>query len=531
MPTLLSLVDAADPYAPGLIGNDLWAGPVLSLLSLRSFTRVALFCMPDDNERAEETARVISERYGVSAVVVALPGDSLPAAHRFVCDWRAKNPADESVACVNAGPIALRGVWWMLADEEGADLSLIEVTRPDYVTAEPATARDVSPPSPARRSFIIAREPAVAYRVETDPDHYELNWRGRGAGAARAPVPTLDHALRQLGLCGSDAAFRRAVETAATLAPHKAPVLLGGETGSGKGALAKLIHALSGRPENRWVALNCAAVPEQLAESILFGHKKGSFTGASTDQAGKFEAADKGTLFLDEIGELPMTLQAKLLKILEDGVVEAVGARQGKSVDVRVIAATNRDLRAAVTAKTFREDLYYRLSFARIEMPPLRERRGDIPQLALRLVAKINASLRNPRRLTPAAIQRLEQHSWPGNIRDLENVIGRSLLLSTRTELGAADLLFDAAPSASDPLQQLPEPREGFSLESFLSDARRQLILRALETSGGNQSAAARLLGLSPQAVHKFLREQTADQPVFRAAASRNAGNSEATLN
>ena len=257
------------------------------------------------------------------------------------------------------------------------------------------------------------------------------------------------------------------------------------------------------------MTLNCAALPETLAESILFGHKKGAFTGAALDQAGKFEVADRGTLFLDEIGELPLTLQAKLLKVLEDGVVEPLGARQGRAVDVRVIAATNRDLKAAVAAKTFREDLYYRLSVAQVQLPALRERRSDIPHLALHMVARLNASLRAPRRLSPAALQRLSQHDWPGNIRDLENVIGRSLLLAPGEVLEAADVLFDApAAGSADPLDALPAPHEGFSLDTFLNEARRQLILRALHLAAGKQSTAARLLGVTPQAISKFLRDE-----------------------
>ena len=502
MTTLFILIDTTDPYGPGLAGHDQWAGPVLTLLGLRAFERVVLLAGPEDGGRMQSTAEAAAGKFACAVESVVLPVSGVP---EFLRDWwsawRTRHPDEQAVACVNAGPLNLRGLWWGMADT----IDLIEVSRPEFVTDAPACVRDVSAAAPARRSF-IAREPAVAYRVETDPEAYERGWRGRPTGSAGAPPPTLEQALRQLGLHGQDPAFRRAVETAATLAPHKVPVLLGGATGSGKGALARLIHVLSSRPADRWVTLNGAALPENLAESILFGHKKGAFTGAASDQAGKFEVADRGTLFLDEIGELPLTLQAKLLKVLEDGVVEPVGARQGKPVDVRVIAATNRDLQAAVAAKTFREDLFYRLSFARIEVPALRERRGDIPALALHLVGKINGSLRAPRRLSPSALQRLEQHTWPGNIRELENVIGRSLLLSTREVLEAGDLLFDTpAAIAADPLQQLPTPREGFSMESYLSDARRQLILRALEMTAGNQSAAARLLGLTPQAVHKFL--------------------------
>ena len=504
MSTLLTILDPCDPYAPGLAGSDRWAGPALSLLGLRPFRRVVIFRPAEDDGRAEALVAAARRRHPELALeVVPLPASDGAA---FLRAWWSRRQGEPAVACVNAGPVALRSAWWWLADPP----ALVEVRCPRYLTDEPAQVFEVAAPAVSLEGG-RAREPAVAYRVETDPAAYEQGWRRRGASGGGAPAPDLDQALRQLGLCGEDPAFRRVLETAATVAPHKVPVLIGGETGTGKGALARLIHLMSGRPAEGWVALNCAALPEALAESILFGHKKGAFTGAASDQAGKFEIAHRGTLFLDEIGELPLALQAKLLKVLEDGVVEPLGARGGRPVDVRVIAATNRDLPAAVANKTFREDLFYRLSFAQLRLPPLRERRGDIHHLALHLVARLNASLSSPRRLLPSALQRLEQHDWPGNIRDLENVVGRSLLLAGQDALEAADLLFDAPASAlPDPLDQLPTPREGFSLEAYLDDARRQLILRALELSGGRQSAAARLLGVSPQAVHKFLKDRRA---------------------
>ena len=505
------MVDAADPYGPGCAGFDAWAGPVLTLAGLEPYDRVVLLADPAWSEHARETATALTQRHALPVEQVALPDGSAAAVLDFLRGWwrqrRRAGPAETGVVCVNAGPPEWRGVWWSLATTEGDSLQLVEVSTPRFIADEPARVTRLTVPRAAGFDELV-REPAVAYRVETDPAVYERAWPGREAGAAGTPPPTLEQAMRQLGLCGEHPAFRRAVDMAATVAPHRVTVMLGGETGTGKGALARLIHRLSGRPAERWVTLNCAALPETLAESILFGHKKGAFTGAAQDQAGKFEVADRGTLFLDEVGELPLALQAKLLKVLEDGVVEPLGARQGKAVDVRVIAATNRDLKAAVAAKTFREDLYYRLCVAQVQLPALRERRSDIPHLALHMVARLNASLRAPRRLSPAALQRLTQHDWPGNIRDLENVIGRSLLLAPGDVLEAADVLFDTASAgAADPLDALPAPHEGFSLDAFLNDARRQLILRALHLAAGKQSTAARLLGVTPQAISKFLRD------------------------
>ena len=239
----------------------------------------------------------------------------------------------------------------------------------------------------------------------------------------------------------------------------------------------------------------------------MFGHKKGAFTGAIADQIGKFDSADKGTLFLDELGELPQPAQAKLLRVLQDGLVEPIGQAKAHKVDVRIVGATNRDLRKLVRQGKFREDLFYRLNVGEIKLPPLRERRSDIPKLALHILDKVNGSLRRPKRLSSEALSRLQSHSWEGNVRDLENVIERSVRLCRRDVLDADDLLISEPITYADPLNALPDPYEGFLMDEFLGSARKQLMLRALEAASGNQSQAARLLGITPQAVHKFLQQ------------------------
>ena len=310
--------------------------------------------------------------------------------------------------------------------------------------------------------------------------------------------------IRRLELVADHPAMQRAVEIAIQLAPSDAAILILGETGTGKDLMARLLHELSDHAEGRLVPVNCAAIPGELVESHLFGHKKGAFTGAHRDQLGKFDQAHEGTLFLDEVGELPLSMQAKLLRVLQDGRVEAVGAPAPHSVDVRIVGATNRKIQEAIEEKKFREDLYYRLAVGVIELPPLRERVTDIPRLALHILDEVNANLRRPKRLSTDALKRLQGHAWPGNVRELQNVIERSARLCRKDVLEADDLLINPGRTRKDPLSGLPVPFEGFSLEEFLSQARKQLMLRALELAGGNQSQAARLLGVSPQAVHKF---------------------------
>jgi two-component system response regulator FlrC len=255
------------------------------------------------------------------------------------------------------------------------------------------------------------------------------------------------------------------------------------------------------------VAINCAAIPASLMESHLFGHVRGSFTGAAADHKGKFEQADGGVLFLDEIGELPPEAQAKLLRIIEDGLVDPIGAARPRKVDVRIVAATNRNLAGEAAEGRFRQDLYFRLNPFRIELSPLRERTAEIAPLAAAILEQINARRSTPCRLSKAGLRRLEQHSWPGNVRELSGVLRSSVLLAGCDVLEPEHLLIDAPAPKADVFSLLPDPAPGFSLESFLTQVRAHLIRRALEKAGLNQSEAARLLGISKQAVNQFLRE------------------------
>jgi len=325
-------------------------------------------------------------------------------------------------------------------------------------------------------------------------------------------LPGLDEVLLELGIYVGSATLRHAAEQAAIAADSHLPVLLQGETGTGKEEFAKLIHRLSPRFPKDMVVINCAAIPMTLAESYLFGHVKGAFTDASTDHKGIFESADGSTLFLDEIAELTLEVQGKLLRVLQDGVVQRMGTTAPRRVDVRIIAASNRDLRKEVSAGRFREDLYFRLDVVSIRLPPLRERRPEIPNLALTLLRKINQRRHKPRKLGTDALMRLERYHWPGNVRELAHVLERSVLYAREEAIRGEDLLITDHQQAKDKFAALPEPREGFSVEEYLNQARKQLFLRALAACKGNQSEAAAMLGVSKQAVSKFVAGQS-DNP------------------
>ncbi|AEF93445.1 two component, sigma54 specific, transcriptional regulator, Fis family [Desulfotomaculum nigrificans CO-1-SRB] len=276
------------------------------------------------------------------------------------------------------------------------------------------------------------------------------------------------------------------------VAKTNATVLITGESGTGKEVAAVEIHQNSNRADKPFVAVNCAALPEQLLESELFGHEKGAFTGALHKKKGRFEIADKGTIFLDEIGEMPISMQVKLLRVLQERSFERLGGTETITVDVRIIAATNSDLAAAIAKGTFREDLYYRLNVMRINLPPLRERKEDIPLLVNHFLSKFDPS--HSKKISSDAMKILSRYNWPGNIRELQNVIERALIVCQGTEIQPVHLpreLLDSVEENQLPVLNLPE--NGFSLEEL----EKQLIIKALEKHNFNQTRAAQFLGIS----------------------------------
>ena len=295
------------------------------------------------------------------------------------------------------------------------------------------------------------------------------------------------------------------------VAPHFRALLITGETGTGKDLVASAIHKLSPAASGRYVVLNCSAVVETLFESELFGHVKGSFTGATHDKPGLFEHAHGGTLFLDEIGDMPLATQAKLLRVLQNQEVQRVGALSARKVDVHVIAATNHDLRAAISEKRFREDLYYRLSMVEVQTPRLAERKEDLPLLQRHFVVRFAAQYRKEiRGLTQRAQIRLSQHSWPGNVRELENVLGHAAMMTMSDTIDVQDLPAYLQASAGHTEQaDVSIPASDGTLEG----QERLLIMRALETAGGNQSQAARILRISRDRFRYKLKKHNLETP------------------
>src|SRR5258708_5430765 len=365
----------------------------------------------------------------------------------------------------------------------------------------------------------------------------QLEREVRSAIADMHEVDGAVSAAGSAGLLGNSPEIRKLFDTLVRVAPSKSSVLIQGESGTGKELVAQAVHRFSRRAMGPLVAVNCAAIPEPLLESELFGHVKGSFTGATANRAGRFKAAHGGTIFLDEIGEMPLGLQSKLLRVLQERTIEPIGSTKPEPVDFRVVAATNRNLEEMVAKGSFRGDLFYRLNVVPLTLPALRERPGDVTVLAQLFVGRANHAREQKLTLSPAALSALERYPWPGNVRELENLIERLMLLRSEGEIGLEDLPANVrgapAPSVAGPANPAAAapgaaavpgggpasgfagalPPEGVDLYAVLGELEDRLIREALERSGGNKNQAAKILGLNRTTLVEKLKKKGKTPP------------------
>ncbi len=421
--------------------------------------------------------------------------------------------------------------------EGSSTLNYLEEQKPAVVVADEATPgfnavdflkQASEKPGGLPKTIIITADPVVEYAVSliqhgamdylikpVDLRQLELSVK-KSLAAAVAQVPAAsglekDSRVRHksVQIITKDPKMENLLALAAKVADSSASVLIQGESGTGKELLARFLHEKSSRSHQPFIAVNCAALPENLLESELFGHEKGAFTGALARKAGKFELADKGTLFLDEITEMQFHLQSKLLRVLQEKVVDRVGGIQSVDVDVRVIATTNRDARAAVENQTFREDLFYRLNTIPLIIPPLRKRLRDIRPLCDFFIKKYcRIDGRSVKGLTEEVSAILYSHPFPGNVRELENIIHRAVLLADAELITPADLLmegYDIPADTDDPNAEIP-PAADLSAGS-LKEMEQKMIFRTLDQTEGNRTHAAKILGISVRTLRNKLNE------------------------
>ena len=385
--------------------------------------------------------------------------------------------------------------------------------QPDMIVCDKSEAGGL--PAKGRKLIALSRGSRPRIRIR-GRDQVQLSYRQGSVAAAIAAVTSAMQINR--GPVCADPCMIALFALAKRVAQSAIPVLVEGPTGTGKEVLARYVHNTSERREGPFIAVNCAAMPEAMLEAMLFGHRKGAFTGASDANEGFFRAASGGTLLLDEIGELPLGLQAKLLRALQEGEVVPIGATKPIKVDVRVIAATNRDLPSDVAEGTFRADLYYRLNVFPLHIPALRERPQDLPPLAFAMVLRHAAHGGDVPWVSEAALAKLTHHSWPGNIRELENVIRRALLLAGEApEIAAEHIVFDSAVrGVSQANLRAPESaqreRRPAKLAAIAKQSEAEAILETLAQCGGKRIEAARQLGISERTLR------------YRLASMREAG-------
>ena len=324
-----------------------------------------------------------------------------------------------------------------------------------------------------------------------------------------APAPA-GHLAPAVALVAVSPLMREVMEAAADVAPTPTTVLILGESGTGKELVARFLHERSGR-SGPWVAVNCAALPADLLESELFGHERGAFTGATERRAGRFEQAQHGTLLLDEVSELPLQLQAKLLRVLQEHECEPLGSNRVIWVDVRILAATSRDLKAMVANGSFRKDLFYRLNVLNISLPPLRERPGDLEMLCEHMLEKTGIQTGSAgRELSPEAMGLLLRHSWPGNVRELQNAIERAMMNSDKHHLEVSDFK-ELMPVPKGQEAMKPILPSGCTFSAALAEAGRQILETALQASNGNVGEAARRLGIGRATFYRRMSALQAD--------------------
>jgi sigma-54 dependent transcriptional regulator, flagellar regulatory protein len=411
--------------------------------------------------------------------------DVAPALTSAVEGWRGTIGSRRLSAVLIAGDLLQDAVTRVISEVGQIDANAPIVIAPGQIGAGRASeefpwANIYELPTPARLDELKELLDEIASRTRRTRD-------GGGSGAAT-------------DLVGQSAQLQEIRKLIERVAPTDSTILLTGESGTGKEVIARRIHELSGR-KGAFVAVNCGAIPDQLLETELFGHERGAFTGAESPRMGRFELANGGTLFLDEIGDMPKTLQVKLLRVLQERCIERLGGSKSVPVDFRLIAATHRDLLRSIEEGSFREDLYYRLSVFPIEIPPLRERKDDIEPLIEEIVERIRRKHGVIVDLTADARQAISEYSWPGNVRELANLIERLAVIHSGRRIAASDLPWPVMPDAGETAGELPAARtelteEGIDLKEYLSGIERTAIVQALDESNGVVQAAADRLGM-----------------------------------
>lgn len=488
---LFTIVGHRDPFSCSRDGQER-PGPVLSLLSEKmDFSKIFLVHTPDQKDNALNLSQCVLENYTLEACPMELniadPTDyeEVLQGLRQVYHESGVNSAESNIyVSMSSGTPQMHSAWLLLTASGEIPARLLQVREGRFAADGRKLVREIDPRARVFPRILPSTTPVTATTAADD----EILLKKQA-----------------LGITGDHPALLETLKQAGKAAPHDVAVMILGENGTGKELLAEFIHRLSTRSEAKFVSVNCAAIPDNMAEAQFFGYKKGAFTGADRDYGGYFMQAHGGTLFLDEVGELPVFIQAKLLRALQQKEFYRMGDTRPTRVDFRLISATNRDMISGMETGEIREDFYFRLNEFNLMLPSLRERKSDIPAICSSFMKKLKAI--NPDlRISPEAYEAMYEYDWPGNIRELFNRVQKASILSSNGLITANDIFLDS-PLVSAP--DMPEPQEGFSIEEHIRNIRIKLFDRALEKAEGNKSKAARMLGITPQAMHKEIKSRT----------------------
>ncbi|MHB8828529.1 MAG: RNA repair transcriptional activator RtcR family protein [Syntrophales bacterium] len=539
MEILLTFAGNRDPFNAEIVKGVFTDGPVLTLLAERSFAAIHIFTTPNTLPNAQQLKQEIAARAGncrtrIHNLDIPDPTDyeALFLHMSGLCRGILEEYRDQKPACFIAtasGTPQMQTVWFLLAQSGLVPATLLKITPPRFLR-------------PGQKAVSEIRLSLESFPRITlpSPETLEIAATYLRKEKLEAEREELIREFSGLQMIGRSPALTKVMETVRAAALYDSAVLIQGETGTGKELVARAIHFNGVRKTEPMITVNCAAIPETLVESELFGHEKGAFTGAERQKKGKFELADRGTIFLDEIGEMPLTAQAKILRVLQDKTITRVGGEKTISANVRIIAATNRDLTIRVADGKFREDLYYRLRVIDIPVPALRERREDIPLLVEYFLDRHNRRYHQKKQFNREAMRRVLEYPWPGNIRELENSIERAFVLSgsnviKETDLppeiltppsplsaanggplrseqifppGASSGRVTSAQSSATGSGAISIPPEGMNLDACLEDLEKVCYEEAIRRKDGNREAAARLLGIKPHTFRKRAKER-----------------------
>lgn len=515
MNILLTFAGVRDPFNAEMIQGINTDGPVLSCLKERSFATIYVFTTPNTLANSRSLQTEIGKRWlGIrtSVIFIDIPDPTDYEAlylHMFrhsqtIMASHKKDEPRYFIATASGTP-QMQTIWFLLSQSGVIPATLLKITPPRFLRPSQKAVAEINL---SLNSFPRITLPS--------PETLEIAATYLRKEKLEAERDELVREFSGLQMIGKSLALTKVIDTVRAAARYDSAVLIQGETGTGKELVAKAIHFNSDRQAEPLMVVNCAAIPETLVESELFGHEKGAFTGATQQKKGKFELAEGGTIFLDEIGDMPLPAQAKILRVLQDKAITRVGGEKTIRADVRIIAATNRNLAAFISEGKFREDLYYRLKVIDIPMPALRERTEDITLLVEYFLDRHNARYRQQKQLSREAMRRILSYSWPGNIRELENAVERAFVLSKGSVIKDDDLPpeitspISLPPGNTDQSNSLiiPIPHEGLDLDARLHDLEKTCYEEAIKVKDGNREAAARLLNIKPHTFRKRAKEK-----------------------